>query len=100
LTKINIDNLTFSVIGYGRFGKLWVDILSEYGSVLVYENNTEVFPDEKKNIHFVNLKTALKQDVIFLCIPISAMESFIKEMHLIFLKMQRSLIWHPSNQCR
>jgi len=79
LQKINIENLTFSVIGYGRFGKLWVDILSEYGSVLVYENNTDVFPDEKKNICFVNLRTALKRDVIFLCIPISSMESFIKE---------------------
>jgi len=79
LQKTNINQLSYSVIGYGRFGKLWVDILSEYGSVLVYENNTEVFPDEKKNIRFVNLKTALKQDVIFLCIPISSMQSFIKE---------------------
>lgn len=79
LQKSDITQKSFSVIGYGRFGKLWVDILSEYGSVLVYENNSENFPDEKKNIKFVNLKTALKQDVVFLCIPISAMESFIKD---------------------
>jgi prephenate dehydrogenase len=71
--------MNYSVIGYGRFGKLWVDILSEHGTVLVYETNTEVFPDEKKNIKFVNLKTALKQEIIFLCIPISSMENFIKE---------------------
>ena len=79
MQKIENKNLSFSVIGYGRFGKLWVDILSEYGSVLVYENNSAEFPDEKKNIKFVNLKSALKQDVIFLCVPISVMENFIKD---------------------
>ena len=79
LQKTDNKNISFSVIGYGRFGKLWVDILSEYGSVLVYENNSDEFPDEKKNIKFVNLKSALKQDVIFLCTPISVMEAFIKD---------------------
>ena len=81
-----MKNKTFSVIGYGRFGRLWVDILSEYGSVLVYENDSENFPDDKKNIKFVNLKTALKQDVVFLCIPISAMEEFFDKHASLFGK--------------
>jgi prephenate dehydrogenase len=79
LQKTDIKNTRYSVIGYGRFGKLWVDILSETSSLVVHETNADVFPDDKKNIKFVNLKTALQQDVIFLCIPISAMEAFIKE---------------------
>ncbi|MEA2077588.1 MAG: prephenate dehydrogenase/arogenate dehydrogenase family protein [Candidatus Marinimicrobia bacterium] len=79
MQRTDQNKKNFSVIGYGRFGKLWVDIISEYGSVLVFENNTDVYPDDKKNIKFVNLQTALDQDIIFLCIPISAMESFMQE---------------------
>ena len=78
MQKSEHKNLSYSVIGYGRFGQLWVDILSEHANVLVHETNAEAFPDEHKNIKFVNLKTALKQDVIFLCIPISTMEEFIR----------------------
>lgn len=84
MQKSENNNLTYSVIGYGRFGQLWVDILSEHAQVVVHEINAEAFPDDKKNIKLVNLKTALKQDVIFLCIPISSMEDFIrKNAHFI-----------------
>jgi len=86
LQKTEDKNLTYSVIGYGRFGQLWVDILSEHAKVVVHETNAETFPDDKKNIKFVNLKTALKQDVIFLCIPISVMETFIRKNACLFAK--------------
>ncbi len=78
MQKSDYKNLSYSVIGYGRFGRLWVDILSEHAEVFVHETNVDLFPDEQQNIKFVNLKTALQQDVIFLCIPISTMEEFIR----------------------
>ncbi|MBW6458194.1 MAG: prephenate dehydrogenase/arogenate dehydrogenase family protein [FCB group bacterium] len=70
-------NMEFSVVGYGRFGKLWTDILSEHASVSVYENNPEIIGREKGKIDFVDLNTALSRQVVFLCVPISAMEEFL-----------------------
>ncbi len=73
-----MDNkkLQFSVIGYGRFGKLWAEILSKHGDVFVFDKNKNI---QKGKFHFTDLNKALKKDVIFLCIPISQMESFLKE---------------------
>ncbi len=70
------NKIQFSVIGYGRFGKLWTEILSKHGDVSVFDKKKNF---QIKKIHFVDLKEALKKDVIFLCIPISQMESFLKE---------------------
>jgi prephenate dehydrogenase len=67
----------FSVIGYGRFGQLWADILSMHGEVFVYDKffNKPSHPP----LRFVPLKVALRKDIIFLCIPISKMEEFLAE---------------------
>lgn len=66
----------FSVIGYGRFGQVMATILSRYGPVSVYDVNP--FTPET-NIRKVTLEEALKNDVIFLCIPISTIASFLHE---------------------
>ncbi len=70
---------SFSLIGYGRFGKLWADILSGHGRVFVYEKDPVNIPGTAANIQFTDLYTALKQEVIFLCIPISAIEPFLRD---------------------
>ena len=70
------QKLQFSVIGYGRFGKLWAEILSEYGDVYIFEKKKK---KQTRKGHFVDIEEALNKKVIFLCIPISQMESFLKE---------------------
>lgn len=79
MPKTKQKHTHFAVIGYGRFGKLWTDILSEHGNVVVYEENLAVSQKGPKFTKFVNLKTALSQEVIFLCIPISSIEAFVSE---------------------
>ncbi len=71
--------IRFSVIGYGRFGKLWTQILSEHGGVVVYEHASDVIRREQEHVRFVDLPTALKQETVFLCMPISSMEAFIRD---------------------
>jgi prephenate dehydrogenase len=66
----------FAVIGYGRFGRVFASILSRYGNVSVYDIHP--FTPEKK-IQQVSLEEALQKEVIFLCIPISAIPAFLHE---------------------
>ncbi|MDD3094892.1 MAG: prephenate dehydrogenase/arogenate dehydrogenase family protein [Candidatus Neomarinimicrobiota bacterium] len=74
----------FAVIGYGRFGKLWAQILSEHGTVFVYESRKDGDLSAKAGLVFSDLETALKKSVIFLCIPISEMESFLRTHAAVF----------------
>lgn len=66
----------FSVIGYGRFGRLMAGILSRYGTV--YACDSKKFTPET-GIQNVSVDEALKKHVIFLCIPISAIPVFLNE---------------------
>lgn len=68
----------FAVIGYGRFGALWSEILSEHGRVFVYDSRKAEKPHNAR-ILLTDIDTALSRKVVFLCIPISAMEVFLKE---------------------
>lgn len=68
----------FAVIGYGRFGALWSDILAEHGKVYVYDIRRGE-ENESRNPVFCDLETALSRDVIFLCIPISETEHFLEK---------------------
>lgn len=68
----------FAVIGYGRFGKLWAQILAEHGRVSVYEFRKNIQIPSGPDIRFTDLSEALKKPVIFLCIPISEIETFLK----------------------
>lgn len=67
---------SFSVIGFGRFGRLWAEILSRKGTVSVYDHSFST--PSVKPYHFVSLNQALNGEIIFLCIPISEVESFLK----------------------
>lgn len=71
------NKTTFSVIGYGRFGQLWAEILSRTGDVFVYDKFFK--KPSHPPLRFVPLNIALQQDIIFLCIPISEIDSFLQE---------------------
>ncbi|MDZ7795926.1 MAG: prephenate dehydrogenase/arogenate dehydrogenase family protein [Candidatus Marinimicrobia bacterium] len=79
MLKKSTKNTSFAVIGYGRFGKLWAEILSSRGNVYVYEKDPKIAASSLPDVQFTDLYTALKQDVIFLCIPISAIQDFLRD---------------------
>jgi len=67
---------TVSVIGFGRFGRLWAKLLSTEFQVLVYDPQfTKPEPPPAESYASkVNLEQALAAEVIFYCLPISAFE--------------------------
>lgn len=74
-----------AIIGYGDFGKLWADILSEDFSVVVTggrDYNARAFQNGHNP---VTLDEALCADVIFYAVPISVFEEVISE-HVKFFQ--------------
>lgn len=65
--------LSFGIIGYGRFGKVLHKILetSEYSDIKIYS------PDNKK---LNNLDEVLKQEIVFVCVPISEFQKVIQHI--------------------
>ena len=71
--------MRFGIIGYGRFGRLWADILSVQGEVFVYDKNiTE--EQHGGSINLVSLKEVVETDILFLLVPISEIESVCQEI--------------------
>jgi prephenate dehydrogenase len=72
-----------AVIGLGRFGTFWANHLSKFYKVSGYD----VSPNSNSNldkVEFTELKNCLGKKIVFLTMPISKMESFLKEnAHLI-----------------
>ncbi len=64
--------MTFGIIGFGRFGKLWAKCLRPYGRVLFYDN---------KHKRSSRLSLVTKSDILFLAVPISEMMSCCKEIY-------------------
>lgn len=62
--------LTFGIIGYGRFGKLWARHLSRLGPVLVFDKHPGTII-KGYNISRASLKQVCRSDVLFLLVPIS-----------------------------
>ncbi len=56
--------MTFGVIGYGRFGKLWARCLEAYGEVKIYD----------KNLGLGRLEDVLTCDYLFVLVPIGVFE--------------------------
>jgi len=69
-----------SVIGYGRFGELWAQILAKEFLVDVYEPDTSKSPLlAAERIRTVDIKSALSNEVIYYAVPISKFAETIKE---------------------
>jgi prephenate dehydrogenase len=71
--------MTFSIIGFGRFGQLWAQALSSFGEIYVY-NQTSVPTTSNPKIHPVTLAEAAQADIIFLCVPISQFEQCCQDI--------------------
>lgn len=70
---------TVSVYGYGRFGKLWADILAEDFQVQVYSRHG-VQPEEVSgNIKITDEKGIFDCDALFFCVSISSFEDVLQK---------------------
>jgi prephenate dehydrogenase len=75
-----------SIIGMGRFGQLLASILKQDFQVRAYDSSTATKQQvESLGIQLCELPTALQADVIFYCVPISALEETV-EQHLPIYK--------------
>ncbi|MBN2213663.1 MAG: prephenate dehydrogenase/arogenate dehydrogenase family protein [Bacteroidales bacterium] len=70
---------TVSVYGYGRFGKLWADILKNDFRVRVYSRRGLKPEDVNPGIEISDLKGLHETDALFYCVAISSFESVLME---------------------
>lgn len=65
--------MSFGIIGFGRFGQLWAETLKQFGEVRVYDPNPQRF-EPKTPFKPSTLEQVAASDMIFLTVPISAIE--------------------------
>ena len=65
------------IIGFGRFGKVLSNILQKGFKIKAYDLNPII---EFPGVEFVDQKTILKEQVIFIAVPISIFESVIRNI--------------------
>ena len=65
------------IIGFGRFGKVLSNILQKGFKIKAYDPNPII---EFPGVEFVDQKTILKEQVIFIAVPISIFESVIRNI--------------------
>ena len=68
---------TVGVIGYGRFGKVLVNILQKGFLVNVYDININ---NNISGVNFTDLKNILKEESIFISVPINEFETVINQI--------------------
>ena len=68
------------LIGFGRFGKLTVKHLSPSCKIRVYDSGTKGALIRKTGGEPVSLEDACSQEVVLLCMPISAMEDTLEKV--------------------
>ncbi len=70
---------TVSVYGYGRFGKLWADILSEDFQVQVFSRRGLHPQEVSPGIKIRDQSTIFDCDILFFCVAISSFEEVLKK---------------------
>lgn len=73
-----------SVYGYGRFGKLWADILAKDFKVKVYSRRGLKKEEVSQNIAITSKEDIFNCDAMFFCVSISALEQLLKESKNLF----------------
>lgn len=63
-----MTNLRFGIIGYGRFGRLWADVLKRFGEVRVYDEKEVSLAD---GLVDATIDHVVDVDYLFLLVPIS-----------------------------
>lgn len=69
-----MQSKTVSVYGYGRFGKLWADILAEEYKVKVFSRRGLKKEEVSPGIIIASEEELFDCDAMFLCVAISSME--------------------------
>jgi len=70
--------MTAAVLGVGRFGRLWAEILSKIFQVYVYDHNsTGALPPD---VQVLPLSQVARCDYVFLCVPISALRDCLCQL--------------------
>ena len=67
-----------SVYGYGRFGKLWADILAGDFHIKVYSRRGLKKEEVSEGIEITDEKGIFDCDAIFFCVSISSLEELLK----------------------
>jgi prephenate dehydrogenase len=75
-----------SVYGYGRFGKLWADILSEDFSVKVYSRRGLKKEEVSKGVKISTIEDLFDCDAMFFCVAISSFEQVLIDSKKYFKK--------------
>ncbi|SVE55988.1 uncharacterized protein METZ01_LOCUS508842, partial [marine metagenome] len=65
------------IIGYGRFGKLLVDLLPDSKYEIKIYDSSDIFDD---SIKLYSLDEVLQSLIVFIAVPISAFEDVVKEI--------------------
>lgn len=66
---------TVGIVGYGRFGKLWQEMLTSDFDVAIWDLNPSTCALARSaNVNVEDLSTLCKRDVIFFAVPISSFE--------------------------
>jgi len=65
------------LIGYGRFGKLWAEMLSSHFKVMVYDSQPRI---PKNGVEIVPIHQVIATDTLFLAVPISSFKSVVEEI--------------------
>lgn len=63
--------MTVGIIGYGRFGRLWAELVAPHADVLVYDAASVSSADVSVT---TQLAEVCARDVLFLCVPMSTLE--------------------------
>jgi prephenate dehydrogenase len=71
-------SLTIGIVGFGDFGRLMVQYLSEHARLLV-TTRREISRPKNFDCEFVDPDTVLAQDIIILSLPAQHLESYLKE---------------------
>jgi prephenate dehydrogenase len=75
------------LIGYGRFGRLTVENLAPDCPVVVYTRSRDKGEDiARAGGRLVSLEEACAQQIVILCVPISAMQTTLKQIAVLVKK--------------
>jgi prephenate dehydrogenase len=80
MTVGSMGKFTVGIFGYGRFGQVMGDILKQDFDVYVTNRSDKSAVAREKGVKFVTKEELLEKcDAVFLCVPISEVETALKE---------------------
>ena len=81
-----MEKKTVSVYGYGRFGKLWTEILADDFHVKVFSRRGLKREEVRSDIEIVSEEELYNCDALFYTVAISAFEELLQQSKKYFRK--------------